>query len=158
MHQHSGAIGALIGSPFFLVKCRIQAYSPVAHAQVGVQHAYSGLVDAFRSIVRAEGTRGLLRGVEGGIPRVMAGSASQLASYDASKAFVVGTLGIPDDVYGHIAASLVAGAWHEGGKGRGRRPIGYADEQQQGTETDAAKLRQLIGAAVKKRDHKIVQL
>ena len=105
----SGAIGALIGSPFFLVKCRIQAYSPVVHAQVGVQHAYSGLVDAFRSIVRAEGARGLLRGVEGGIPRVMAGSASQLASYDACKAFVVGTLGIPDDVYGHIAASLVAG-------------------------------------------------
>ena len=95
----SGAIGALLGSPFFLVKCRIQAFSPV-HPGVGVQHGYTGLHDAFSSIVRTEGARGLLRGVSGGIPRVMAGSASQLASYDACKSFVIQRLGFDDDVRG----------------------------------------------------------
>jgi Mitochondrial carrier protein len=46
---------------------------------------YSGMVDAFRTIVRTEGFRGLFRGIDAAVPRVMVGSAAQLSSYSSCK-------------------------------------------------------------------------
>jgi solute carrier family 25 protein 34/35 len=64
----AGVVGAAIGSPFFLVKTRIQAYSPNL-AAVGVQHRYRGMADAFQSIVRTDGYRGLFGGAEAAMLR-----------------------------------------------------------------------------------------
>ena len=57
----TGCIGAGLGSPLFLVKARIQAYSPAL--PVGAQHYYRNSFDALKTIVKSDGVRGLWRGV-----------------------------------------------------------------------------------------------
>ncbi|CRK16526.1 hypothetical protein BN1723_017479, partial [Verticillium longisporum] len=56
----SGIIGAAMGSPFFLVKTRLQSFSPFL--PVGTQHNYKNAWNGFTSIYKAEGGRGLYRG------------------------------------------------------------------------------------------------
>ena len=112
----SGAVGAALGSPFYLVKSRLQAQGVGFKAREA--HRYSGMKDAFASITRAEGARGLLRGVDGALPRVMCGSAAQLSSYDVFKAALArqekesptGAVArmLPPGVAQHLAASLAA--------------------------------------------------
>ena len=115
----SGAVGAALGSPFYLVKSRLQAQSLGAAAAGGFRakeaHApYAGALDALRRIHREEGgARGLLRGVDGALPRVMCGSAAQLSSYDVFKAAIAGEPALaaalpPGSVAQHVAASLSA--------------------------------------------------
>lgn len=52
---------ATLGNPLFLIKARMQAYSPAL--PVGAQHNYKNSRDALSSVVRKEGVRGLGRGV-----------------------------------------------------------------------------------------------
>lgn len=47
-----------------------------------------GAVDAFVTIYRREGLVGLWRGVNGAVPRVMVGSATQLATFSSAKDWV----------------------------------------------------------------------
>jgi Mitochondrial carrier protein len=57
-----------------------------SHRSAGAEvFHYSGMVDAFRTIVRTEGFRGLFRGIDAAVPRVMVGSAAQLSSYSSCK-------------------------------------------------------------------------
>jgi solute carrier family 25 protein 34/35 len=60
----SGVLGAFIASPMFLVKTRMQSYSPTVSGQVGHQHAYvsKGTVHTLKYIYGKEGIRGLWRG------------------------------------------------------------------------------------------------
>ena len=58
---------AALGSPLFLVKARIQAYSPAL--PVGAQHNYRGSWDALSTILRNDGVFGLWRGVNAAILR-----------------------------------------------------------------------------------------
>ena len=69
----SGIVGAILGNPLFLVKARIQAFSP-SHP-VGAQHAYKGGFDALTSIFKAEGVKGLWRGVDAAMLRTAMGSS-----------------------------------------------------------------------------------
>ena len=69
----SGVVGAVLGNPLFLIKARIQAYSP--SNPVGTQHAYRGGLDALASIFRQEGFRGLYRGVDAAMLRTASGSS-----------------------------------------------------------------------------------
>lgn len=64
---------AIAGNPLFLVKARIQAYSPANPA--GVQHNYKGGFDALSSIFRSEGFKGLYRGVDAAMLRTAMGSS-----------------------------------------------------------------------------------
>lgn len=50
-----------LGSPLFLVKARIQAYSPAF--PVGAQHYYKNSLDALTTIMKSDGVLGLWRGV-----------------------------------------------------------------------------------------------
>ncbi|KAL4707384.1 hypothetical protein ACJJTC_008569 [Scirpophaga incertulas] len=52
-----GALGSVAGTPFFLVKTRLQASAARAIA-VGHQHAHAGTARALRDIYRAEGATG----------------------------------------------------------------------------------------------------
>ncbi|XP_056129807.1 solute carrier family 25 member 34 isoform X2 [Lampris incognitus] len=61
----AGALGAFIASP-----------------------AYLGVSSAFATIYRREGVIGLWRGVNGAVPRVMVGSAAQLATFSSAKEWV----------------------------------------------------------------------
>jgi solute carrier family 25 protein 34/35 len=59
----AGAIGACVGSPFFLVKTRLQSQSNTATNAVGYQYKYRGTFHALTSVFRDEGgLRGLYRG------------------------------------------------------------------------------------------------
>lgn len=76
----SGSAGAVLASPFFLVKTRMQSYSKTG--AVGQQTYYSGALDGLTLIYRAEGFKGLYRGVDAAILRTGAGSAAQLPVYN----------------------------------------------------------------------------
>lgn len=47
-----------------------------------------GVSDAFLTIYKREGLTGLWRGVNGAVPRVMVGSAAQLATFTSAKDWV----------------------------------------------------------------------
>lgn len=101
----SGAVGATIGSPMYLIKSRLQAQS--AHFAAAETHNYRGLWDGLTSVYRAEGVKGLWRGVNGALPRVMAGSATQLSTYDWARRTVSSVAGL-DGTALFFSSSLLA--------------------------------------------------
>ncbi|KAG2117970.1 mitochondrial carrier domain-containing protein [Suillus discolor] len=79
----SGIIGASLGNPLFLIKARMQAYSPIL--PVGTQHYYKSSFDALVTIFRTEKFWGLLRGMDAAILRTAMGSSVQLPTYKWTK-------------------------------------------------------------------------
>ena len=103
----SGILGAMLGSPFFLVKTRLQSYSPFL--PVGQQWGYKGLVDGFRSIVKSDGPRGLFRGVGAAMIRTGFGSSVQLPTYFFAKRRLTRHLGMEEGPALHLASSAASG-------------------------------------------------
>jgi solute carrier family 25, member 34/35 len=103
----SGVIGAILGSPFFLVKTRLQSYSPAL--PVGTQHMYKNALDGFRQIYSAEGVRGLYRGMGAAMIRTGFGSSVQLPTYFFAKRRLIKHLGMEDGPALHLASSTVSG-------------------------------------------------
>jgi solute carrier family 25, member 34/35 len=103
----SGIMGACLGSPFFLVKTRLQSYSPVF--PVGTQHVYKGAFDAFRHIWKEGGLRGLYRGLDAAAIRTGMGSSVQLPVYNWAKKTIEKYALITDGPMKHIAASACSG-------------------------------------------------
>lgn len=103
----SGILGAAAGSPFFLVKTRLQSYSPFM--PVGTQHHYAGAIDGFRNIYRNEGIKGLYRGVGPAMVRTGFGSSVQLPTYFFAKRRLVKHLGMEEGMPLHIASSTISG-------------------------------------------------
>ncbi|KAI0756274.1 mitochondrial carrier [Daedaleopsis nitida] len=104
----SGVIGACFGNPFFLVKARMQAYSPVL--PVGAQHYYKNSFDALKSIWRAEKFRGLVRGMDAAALRTAMGSSVQLPTYNWTKNQLVSNgIARPDSIWTFLASSSVSG-------------------------------------------------
>lgn len=90
------------------MKTRLQLQSK--HFKTLNSHHYNnGLWDAFRSIVRQEGWKGLFRGTTAQMMRVGVGSAVQLSTYDSCKQFVLVNGIAKDGVTLHFASSLVSG-------------------------------------------------
>lgn len=77
----AGVVGAFVGSPFFLIKTRLQSSGGL----VGHQHAPSGLFSGLYSVYKQGGLRGLWRGADASMLRTMVGSAVQLTTYDFCK-------------------------------------------------------------------------
>jgi solute carrier family 25, member 34/35 len=103
----SGVLGAAAGSPFFLVKTRLQSFSPTA--PVGTQHAYKNALDGTRKIYRAEGVVGLYRGVGAAMVRTGFGSSVQLPTYFFAKRRLVKHLGMEEGPALHLASSTASG-------------------------------------------------
>ncbi|VDC05809.1 unnamed protein product [Peniophora sp. CBMAI 1063] len=104
----SGAIGASLGNPLFLIKARMQAYSPAL--PVGAQHFYKSSTHALRTIWQTEGPRGLIRGVDAAILRTAMGSSVQLPTYNWTKNQLVSNGILPDkSVWTYLASSSVSG-------------------------------------------------
>ncbi|KAF4255340.1 hypothetical protein KXW98_000788 [Aspergillus fumigatus] len=103
----SGIIGAAAGSPFFLVKTRLQSYSPFL--PVGTQHEYRNSFDGLRKIYMSEGVGGLYRGVGAAMVRTGFGSSVQLPTYFFAKRRLVKHLGMEDGPGLHLASSTVSG-------------------------------------------------
>ncbi|THH05749.1 hypothetical protein EW145_g4574 [Phellinidium pouzarii] len=105
----TGIVGACLGNPLFLIKARMQAYSPAL--PVGTQHYYKGPVDALATIYRAEKFRGLVRGIDAAMLRTACGSAVQLPTYNWTKNHLT-QAGITStgSVLTFLASSTVSGA------------------------------------------------
>ena len=103
----SGMLGAAAGSPFFLVKTRLQSYSPFL--PVGTQHGYRNAVDGFRKIYGAEGVRGLYRGIGAAIVRTGFGSSVQLPTYHFAKRRLIKHLGMQEGAALHLTSSACSG-------------------------------------------------
>ncbi|RQM06275.1 hypothetical protein DH86_00001080 [Scytalidium sp. 3C] len=103
----SGILGAAAGSPFFLVKTRLQSFSPFA--PVGTQHRYRNAFDGMRQIYSAEGVRGLYRGVGAAMVRTGFGSSVQLPTYFFAKRRLQKHLGMEDGPALHLASSTASG-------------------------------------------------
>lgn len=105
----AGALGALFGSPFYMVKTQIQAQSSSTIA-VGYQHSHSGMIQAFRSVYNHHGIYALWRGASGAIARVICGSSAQLATFSKTKSLVENTEFFePDSWLAALAASMLSG-------------------------------------------------
>uniref|UniRef100_H0VKM4 Solute carrier family 25 member 34 n=2 Tax=Cavia porcellus TaxID=10141 RepID=H0VKM4_CAVPO len=92
----AGALGAFVGSPAYLIKTQLQAQTVAAMA-VGHQHQHQSVLGALETIWRQQGLLGLWRGVGGAVPRVMVGSATQLATFASAKAWVQEQQWLPED-------------------------------------------------------------
>ncbi|EAA65244.1 hypothetical protein AN0066.2 [Aspergillus nidulans FGSC A4] len=103
----SGIIGAAAGSPFFLVKTRLQSFSPFL--PVGTQHQYRNSFDGLRKIFASEGVGGLYRGVGAAMVRTGFGSSVQLPTYFFAKRRLVKHLGMEDGPALHLASSTASG-------------------------------------------------
>ncbi len=103
----SGILGAAAGSPFFLVKTRLQSYSPFL--PVGTQHHYRNAVDGLRRIHGNEGVKGLYRGVGAAMVRTGFGSSVQLPTYFFAKRRLVKHLGMQEGTPLHLASSAASG-------------------------------------------------
>lgn len=104
----SGAVGAVLGNPLFMIKARMQAYSPAL--PVGTQHHYKSSFEALSTIVRSEGPRGLIRGVDAAILRTSMGSSVQLPMYNWTKNQLVSHgISSPTSIWTYLASSSVSG-------------------------------------------------
>lgn len=93
----SGAIGAALSNPLFLVKARMQAYSPAL--PVGTQRYYPNSMRALTTIVREEGIRGLFRGINASVLRTSIGSSVQVPSYMWTKNQLITNNILPSDSF-----------------------------------------------------------
>lgn len=103
----SGVLGAMAGSPFFLVKTRLQSFSPFL--PVGTQHKYKDSIDGLKQIYGGEGIRGLYRGVGAAMVRTGFGSSVQLPTYFFAKRRLVKHLGMEEGPALHLASSTASG-------------------------------------------------
>ena len=103
----SGLLGAAAGSPFFLVKTRLQSFSPFL--PVGTQHGYKNTIDGLGNIARSEGIRGLYRGVGAAMVRTGFGSSVQLPTYFFAKRRLIRHVGMKDGAALHLASSAASG-------------------------------------------------
>ncbi|KAA1106170.1 Mitochondrial oxaloacetate carrier protein [Puccinia graminis f. sp. tritici] len=127
----SGVIGAILGNPLFLVKARMQAYSSVRDSSAGklmaaskagsmcsstkpslsphpTQHAYKSALDGLHQIFKAEGFKGLMRGVDAAMMRTAMGSSVQLPAYNYAKTNLAPYFS-PDSFWLYIASSSFSG-------------------------------------------------
>ncbi|QKX59237.1 uncharacterized protein TRUGW13939_06369 [Talaromyces rugulosus] len=103
----SGIMGAAAGSPFFLVKTRLQSFSPFL--PVGTQHKYKNAYDGLRQIHRNEGLKGLYRGVGAAMVRTGFGSSVQLPTYFFAKRRLTKHFGMQEGPALHLASSTASG-------------------------------------------------
>lgn len=103
----SGIVGAAAGSPFFLVKTRLQSYSPFL--PVGTQHKYRNALDGASQIYKSEGIRGLYRGVGPAMIRTGFGSSVQLPTYFFAKRRLVRHLDMKEGLQLHLMSSAASG-------------------------------------------------
>lgn len=103
----SGIAGAIIGSPMYLIKTRMQSYS--SSIQIGEQTHYTSVWQGLKSIYKIEGIKGLFRGVDAAILRTGAGSAVQLPIYNFVKHEMMKSEYLDHGPVLHLGASVIAG-------------------------------------------------
>lgn len=103
----TGMAGAIFGSPLFLIKTRMQSYSPVF--AIGQQTQYRNTWHALKALWSEGGVGALYRGCGAAVLRTGAGSSVQLPIYTAAKHFIENRKLMPDGPPTHLSASVVSG-------------------------------------------------
>ncbi|XP_066120317.1 solute carrier family 25 member 35 [Saccopteryx bilineata] len=80
----AGVMGAYLGSPIYMVKTHLQAQA-ASEIAVGHQYKHQGMFQALTEIGQKHGLLGLWRGAVGSLPRVIAGSSTQLCTFSSTK-------------------------------------------------------------------------
>jgi solute carrier family 25 uncoupling protein 8/9 len=101
----SGAIGILVANPTDLVKVRMQSEGRLAAGQAP---RYTGVLNAYSTIVKQEGLRGLWTGIGPAVMRNSIINATEMASYDTAKEALIGQ-GMKDGLPVQFGAGLAAG-------------------------------------------------
>ncbi|KAF9914726.1 Mitochondrial oxaloacetate carrier protein [Lobosporangium transversale] len=104
-----GVLSAVLASPLFLVKTRLQSYSSHEASRVGHQHYYKHTFDGLRHVYKSEGFRGLYRGVDASMMRTGVGSSVQLPLYDVVKQNMIAVAGLENGALCHALSSLISG-------------------------------------------------
>ncbi|GAA5804599.1 mitochondrial carrier domain-containing protein [Helicostylum pulchrum] len=103
----AGVVGAVLGSPLYLIKTRRQAFSPVFN-NIGHQHEMKSALSALSQIYKNEGIRGLYRGADAAMARAGVGSAVQMPTYMIGKDLLLKN-GFADTFSTHFATSMFTG-------------------------------------------------
>ncbi|KAG0563166.1 hypothetical protein M758_8G008600 [Ceratodon purpureus] len=110
----AGTIGSAIANPTDVVMIRMQA--PVQAPVVGNAIAgatphwqYRGPFEAFGTIARTEGLRGLYRGVGPTMQRAAILNAAQIPSYDHTKYMLLKSGAMHEGIACHLVSSMTAG-------------------------------------------------
>ncbi|XP_065300443.1 solute carrier family 25 member 35-like [Dermacentor albipictus] len=85
----SGALGAFVSSPLFLLKTHQQLYSSTAAIAVGYQHGYGSALAALVNIYKTQGVwKGLWRATSSNVLRLSTGSALQMSTFSGFKSLL----------------------------------------------------------------------
>lgn len=103
----TGAVGAFLGSPFYLVKVRMQSYSPTM--PVGEQTYYRSVYNGLSSLWKQGGFKSLYRGVSAACTRTAIGSSVQLPIYHVTSALIDDTGLIGPGLTRTLCSSIAAG-------------------------------------------------
>ena len=102
----SGFLGGVAGNPADVLNVRMQhdaALPPSARRN------YANALDGLIKMTREEGWKTLFRGVWPNSMRAVLMTASQLASYDSFKSFLLTRTSMTDNLTTHFSASMLAG-------------------------------------------------
>ena len=106
MASISGFLGGVAGNPADVLNVRMQHDAALPPSQ---QRNYRNAIDGLKRMVRDEGWRTAFRGVLPNSLRAMLMTASQLASYDGIKTFIIARMQLTDNLTTHFCASIAAG-------------------------------------------------
>ncbi|XP_030648190.1 dicarboxylate carrier UCP2 [Chanos chanos] len=100
----TGAMAVAIAQPTDVVKVRFQA-----QASSGVSRRYHGTMDAYRTIAKEEGIRGLWKGTSPNIARNAIVNCTELVTYDLIKDFLLRSTPMTDNLPCHFTSAFGAG-------------------------------------------------
>eukprot|EP00927_Polykrikos_kofoidii_P060450 TRINITY_DN5542_c0_g2_i1.p1 TRINITY_DN5542_c0_g2~~TRINITY_DN5542_c0_g2_i1.p1 ORF type:complete len:337 (+),score=42.67 TRINITY_DN5542_c0_g2_i1:173-1183(+) len=103
----AGSTAAFVCNPIDLIKVRMQADGMRAVGEA--PPAYRGVTDAFVSIVRNEGWRGLWKGAIPGATRAGVVNMAEIAAYDEIKSLVLRQNTISEGFQLHFATAMITG-------------------------------------------------
>ncbi|XP_029923314.1 mitochondrial uncoupling protein 2-like [Myripristis murdjan] len=103
----TGAMAVAFAQPTDVVKVRFQAQ--VRNPEVGSAQRYSSTIDAYRTIARDEGIKGLWKGCLPNITRNSIVNCSELVTYDVIKELILKYNLMTDNMPCHFTAAFAAG-------------------------------------------------
>ncbi len=98
----AGVVGCVAANPFDLIKIRMQADS------TGRRYS-EGILRSLKQIIKTEGVKGLWMGVLPNVQRAFFVNAAELASYDATKQYLLSHKIMGDHIGTYSCASFCAG-------------------------------------------------
>ncbi|KAH8811661.1 mitochondrial carrier domain-containing protein [Xylogone sp. PMI_703] len=102
----SGFLGGIAGNPADVLNVRMQHDAALPAEQ---RRNYKNAIDGLIRMTREEGWKSLFRGVWPNSMRAVLMTASQLASYDGFKRFLIVNTPLEDNLKTHFTASFLAG-------------------------------------------------